>query len=342
MKKQSKSIASKLINNVKLSSLKITPKQKSKSLDNKSNISLTKNEKKTFSYLNNNIIAKFQDDKRWVIEQWKKIEIMRNLKEAPVDTMGVTMTGDKAESINTYRYQTLVSLVLSAQTKDETTFRIMGNLLKYGLNIDNIYKTSKEELIELIRGVNYGLKKAQYIKDLTYVIVNDFNKIPPSTLKDVMKLNGVGQKMGNLYMQTCFGENTGIAVDTHVHRIVNKLNWIENCKIPENSRKKLQTWLPVELWDSINTLLVGFGQNICKAIKPLCSECLLNKECEYGINYLKNPNFSKRSKKEIDSKNDIKKNTDISIKDIDLESYTLKDPVFKKTKGRKLKIEYDK
>ncbi len=257
--------------------------------------------KSIFSYLNKNIIKKFNREHLWIIDQWKLIEQMRNLEEAPVDTMGVTKCSDKSESSNTYKYQTLISLILSSQTKDETTFSVMSKLIKFGLNLETISNLSIPDIEELIHGVNFHKNKAKYIKGSTLMIKEKFGGVPPSNLPDTLKLPGVGQKMGNLYMQTCFGINTGIAVDTHVHRITNKLRWINDCKTPEISRKELQKIFPEELWDSINTLLVGFGQTICKAVKPLCEKCLLNTTCEYGILKLKegSKKKSKRSKQSM-------------------------------------------
>ncbi|RZC36914.1 HhH-GPD domain containing protein, partial [Asbolus verrucosus] len=87
-------------------------------------------------------------------------------------------------------------------------------------------------------------------------------------------------------MKTAWGEVTGIGVDTHVHRITNRLGWVKT-KTPEDTRKGLEKWLPKEHWSELNNLLVGFGQQVCKPVKPQCATCLNNSVCAYGISYVK-------------------------------------------------------
>lgn len=294
MKKSISKSSPKLIINKLESKLSTSNKEKLKAK------SISKGNSLFFSFLKKSIIEKFPKDKQWIINQWKNIEKMRNSIEAPVDTMGVTKCGDMNVDKNTYNYQTLISLVLSSQTKDEMTFSIMDKLISKGLNINIIQKISIDELKTIIKGVNYHNNKAKYIKELTNMIINEYNGVCPNNLKDIIKLPGVGQKMGNLYMQACFNENTGIAVDTHVHRISNRLKWVNNTNQPEKTRKELEEYIPNELWDSINTILVGFGQTICKAIKPLCGDCLLKSECEYGIEYLKGSKKISKRKIKVD------------------------------------------
>lgn len=84
-------------------------------------------------------------------------------------------------------------------------------------------------------------------------------------------------------MKVAWGEVTGIGVDTHVHRIANRLGWVKNCKTPEATRKQLEDWLPRELWSEVNLLLVGFGQQICLPVKPQCGTCLNQSLCPFGL-----------------------------------------------------------
>lgn len=86
--------------------------------------------------------------------------------------------------------------------------------------------------------------------------------------------------MAHICMHAAWGIVTGIGVDTHVHRIANRLQWVKKeTKEPEQTRKSLESWLPFEFWDEINVLLVGFGQTICTPVSPRCGKCLLNNEC---------------------------------------------------------------
>lgn len=105
-----------------------------------------------------------------------------------------------------------------------------------------------------------------------------------------MKLPGVGPKMAHICMDTAWNLVTGIGVDTHVHRISNRLHWVENpTKEPEKTRIALEKWAPYELWKEINLMMVGFGQTVCLPVNPKCDSCLNNKICP--------SRFSKKIKK---------------------------------------------
>jgi endonuclease III len=90
--------------------------------------------------------------------------------------------------------------------------------------------------------------------------------------------------MSYLAMQTAWGQNLGIGVDVHVHRIVNRLGWTKTKNLgPQDTRKALEEWLPPEYWREINPLLVGFGQTICLPGRPKCEQCLLNQTCPASL-----------------------------------------------------------
>lgn len=96
------------------------------------------------------------------------------------------------------------------------------------------------------------------------------------------ELPGVGPKMAHICMQIAWGEVSGIGVDTHVHRICNRLKWVRKpTKTPEETRKGLEDWLPKPLWREVNHLLVGFGQETCLPRFPKCLECLNKDICPY-------------------------------------------------------------
>ena len=99
----------------------------------------------------------------------------------------------------------------------------------------------------------------------------------PKTLEELCALPGVGPKMAHLAMQCAWGETVGIGVDVHVHRISNRLRWVNTSKkTPEHTRVELESWLPESYWRPINQLLVGFGQTICTPLRPRCDECTLS------------------------------------------------------------------
>lgn len=112
-----------------------------------------------------------------------------------------------------------------------------------------------------------------------YPILLNVIKFHTHTTK-IIVFTGVGPKMAHIVMRVAWGIVTGIGVDTHVHRIANRLKWVKKpTKTPEETRVSLESWLPFELWWEVNELLVGFGQNTCKPVHPLCSQCLNNDIC---------------------------------------------------------------
>eukprot|EP00668_Euglena_longa_P002527 GGOE01002948.1.p1 GENE.GGOE01002948.1~~GGOE01002948.1.p1 ORF type:complete len:284 (-),score=53.56 GGOE01002948.1:182-928(-) len=212
---------------------------------------------------------------------WTLIEGMRKATVAPVDTMGCERLADEEVDEPTRRYQHLVSLMLSAQTRDEMTSAVMGRLKQHGLTVLNILQTSESQLTQLLYGVSFHNRKAKFIKQATQTLQDKFQGDTPSSLADVLKLPGVGPKMAHLFMQVAWGKVDGIGVDVHVHRISGRLGWVdaERCTTPEHTRRALEAWLPVQYWRPVNALLVGFGQTICRPVNPLCGQCTVNRLC---------------------------------------------------------------
>ncbi|XP_022916083.2 endonuclease III-like protein 1 [Onthophagus taurus] len=205
---------------------------------------------------------------------------MRMNKDAPVDSMGCDQCPDTTADPKDKRYQALLSLMLSSQTKDEVTYAAMLRLREHGCTLEKISEITEQKLSELLYPVSFYKNKAKYIKKSTQMIKDVFNGDIPKTVEELCKLPGVGPKMAHLCMKTAWNEITGIGVDTHVHRITNRLGWVKT-KTPEETRKGLEGWLPKELWSEVNHLLVGFGQQTCKPVKPLCESCLNKDLCPF-------------------------------------------------------------
>lgn len=215
----------------------------------------------------------------------KNLREMRKNFDAPVDTMGCDKCHDDSADPKVQRYQQLLSLMLSSQTKDQVTFAAMERLRQHGCIIDKILETSDEDLGKLIYPVGFWKNKVKYIKKTTAMLKEKYNGDIPNSVEELCKLPGVGPKMAHICMKTAWGEVTGIGVDTHVHRISNRLGWVDT-KTPEETRKALENWLPRELWSEVNHLLVGFGQQICKPVKPQCPTCLNYMLCPFGAKYV--------------------------------------------------------
>lgn len=230
----------------------------------------------------------------WLPDNWEtflnRLRIMRANEDAPVDTMGCDKCMDSDAPPEVVRYQALISLMLSSQTKDQVTFAAMERLREHGLTVDNVLQMSDEKLGELIYPVGFWKTKVKYIKKTTQTIKSDYNGDIPDTVEKLCKLTGVGPKMAHICMKVAWNKVTGIGVDTHVHRISNRIGWVKKTtKTPQETMKGLQAWLPIELWPEVNHLMVGFGQTICQPVKPKCDGCLNNDICPSAVRSVKKP-----------------------------------------------------
>ena len=241
-----------------------------------------------------------KEDSRIKFEKdFQQIKTMRQTHVAPVDTMGSQQCLNsqiKTIDFKTYKFQALVSLILSSQTKDHITFASTQKLIEHGLAVKNVLSTSEETLKNLIFKCSFHNNKAKAIKRLAEVINTTYKGDPPELLDKVVKLPGIGMKMALIYLKDVCGKIEGIAVDTHIHKISNRLGWV-NTKQPEKTRIELEKIVDRKYWVEINAVLVGFGQEVCKSVKPLCEkECSLKDRCVFYKGHVKNK--KKENKKE--------------------------------------------
>ncbi|KAK0092772.1 hypothetical protein PV326_000639 [Microctonus aethiopoides] len=227
------------------------------------------------------------EQEKWYPKNWEEtlnfIREMRKNSTAPVDEMGCHKCSDTKATPPIFRYQSLVALMLSSQTKDQTNHAAMERLKAHGCTPTNIVGTSDEILGKLIYPVSFWKRKVQYIKRTSEILLKDYNGDIPDTIEGLCALPGVGPKMGHICMDIAWNKISGIGVDTHVHRICNRLQWVKKqAKSPEETRKQLESWLPKNIWSEINYLLVGFGQEICQPQRPKCEQCLNKKLCPFA------------------------------------------------------------
>ena len=154
---------------------------------------------------------------------FKKIKEMRKDTPAIVDTQGLSscieLCSEKDKKL--LKFQGLVSLMLSPQTKDNITYETTKKLLEYGLTIDNMIKISEEDLVNIIFKCSFHNVKAKNIKKLAEKLREEFNDDAPETLEEIVKFPGIGRKIGLLYLKECCQQVEGVAVDTHIHKIAN-------------------------------------------------------------------------------------------------------------------------
>jgi endonuclease III len=171
----------------------------------------------------------------------------------------------------------LVGTLLSLRTKDETTERAMAKLMARATTPREIMSLEDEELQELIYPVGFYRNKARTLKEVSKLIIEEYRGMVPDTVDELLKIKGVGRKTANLVVNEGYGK-PAICVDTHVHRISNRLGLVET-KNAYQTEIALTTVLPQQYWIVYNTLLVAFGQKVCKPISPLCTKCPLSHLC---------------------------------------------------------------
>ena len=178
-------------------------------------------------------------------------------------------------------FRVLVSAILSTRTRDEQTAAVAERLFERVKGFDDLKKIDESELAELIRGVGFYRNKAKILKKLAEEL--DGREIP-DTLDELVKLPGIGRKVANIVLSEVFGRDA-IAVDTHVHRIANRLGIVET-KTPEETEIELKKVITEGLWRRVNKAFVGYGQTVCKPLRPLCKECRISDMCKYYLGKL--------------------------------------------------------
>jgi endonuclease-3 len=171
----------------------------------------------------------------------------------------------------------LVSCILSLRTRDIIAVRASDRLFARASTPRAIAALSLSELEELVRSVNFNRNKARAIHEASRRIATEFKGKVPDTREGLLAFRGVGRKTANLVLGLGFG-TPAVCVDTHVHRISNRLGWVKT-RTPEETEYALERLLPQKHWIRINELMVMFGQNLCSPLRPQCGRCPLAALC---------------------------------------------------------------
>lgn len=177
-------------------------------------------------------------------------------------------------------YELLVATMLSAQSTDAAVNKISPKLyLKYK-NPHELAKADADELIEIIRPLGlYNNKSINLIKMATSLVTLHQGRVPKS-MKELVKLAGVGRKTANVVLGNAFGiPDSGITIDTHMIRIMNRLGWVKDDKNANRIEKTLMKVIPVEFWVDITHLIIDHGRSICISKNPNCQSCVLEEFC---------------------------------------------------------------
>ncbi len=182
-------------------------------------------------------------------------------------------------------FQLLVAVILSAQCTDKQVNKITPLLFEHFPTPEAMAKAPVEKIEELIRSTGFYRNKAKNIKEAARIITEKFGGKVPDTMEDLLTLPGVARKTANIVLFNAYGKIEGIAVDTHVKRLAQRLGLTKQ-KDPVKIEKDLMKLIPKKDWGTITYLLIEHGRNICKARKPLCDKCPIKDLCPSARDFL--------------------------------------------------------
>ncbi len=174
-------------------------------------------------------------------------------------------------------FRVLISCILSLRTRDEVTDAASVRLFKLAADPESLLALTDEAVERAIYPAAFYRNKAKTLKELCRTLLERHAGRVPDTLEDLLALKGVGRKTANLTLILGHGK-PGICVDTHVHRISNRWGYVRTDSA-DATEMALRAVLPKRYWMGYNDLLVRFGQNVCKPVSPLCSQCCIEADC---------------------------------------------------------------
>ncbi len=174
-------------------------------------------------------------------------------------------------------FRVLIGCVLSLRTKDEVSFPATDRLFERASTPAEMLRLRAATISKLIYPTGFYRRKAAQIRGISRQLLERFDGVVPADIDELLTLPGVGRKTANLVVTLGF-QKPGICVDTHVHRITNRLGWIET-RHPDETEQILRRILPRRHWIPINETLVRHGRQVCKPISPVCSSCAVENDC---------------------------------------------------------------
>jgi endonuclease III len=208
---------------------------------------------------------------------------MRTLSKA-ITGMELPAVEKVAEAEADDAFQILIATLLSARTQDATTAAASGRLFARARMPRSMAKLPVREIEQLIYPVSFYRNKAEHVKACCEMLLERFKGRVPRTLEELVMLPGVGRKTANLVLILAFKSRQNICVDTHVHRISNRLGWVATAT-PEETEQALYKSTEQRWWADINLYLVTWGQNVCRPVHPRCDDCAIAADCpRIGVN----------------------------------------------------------
>jgi endonuclease-3 len=202
---------------------------------------------------------------------------MRALAKA-ITGMELPAVEKVAEAEADNAFQILIATLLSARTQDATTAAASARLFARARTPRSMARLPVREIERLIYPVSFYRNKAEHVKACCHMLMTRFGGRVPRTLEELVMLPGVGRKTANLVLILAFKSRQNICVDTHVHRISNRLGWVKTAT-PEETEQALYKATEQRWWANINLYLVTWGQNVCRPVHPRCGDCAIAVDC---------------------------------------------------------------
>jgi endonuclease III len=203
--------------------------------------------------------------------------VMRALSRA-IGALDLPAVEKVAQQSQDDPFEVLISTMLSAQTRDPVTAAASARLFRVARTPRTMAKLTEKQIEQLIYPVSFYRHKATHVKQACRLLVERFNGRVPPTMDELLMLPGVGRKTANLVLILSFKSLKNICVDTHVHRISNRLGWVTT-RTPAETEQALYKRTHARWWPYINLYLVTWGQNVCRPIYPRCGACVISEHC---------------------------------------------------------------
>jgi len=213
------------------------------------------------------------------------LDKIRKILDGMLDTMNtvkpprMTALRELREAENGSPLSILIGTILSARTRDENTSAVVRKLFLRYKTARALARAKVSDVEKIIKSTGFYHVKAKRIIEVASIIDSKYSGKVPQALDKLIELPGVGRKTANCVLVYAF-DKPAIPVDTHVHRISNRLGLVKT-KTPEDTEVELMKKIPKEHWIRINDTFVMYGQNICKPISPMCTVCKIKRECNY-------------------------------------------------------------
>ena len=202
---------------------------------------------------------------------------MRALARA-IDGLELPAVEKISDSQEDNPFQILIATLLSARTQDATTLAASTRLFAAASTPEAMSRLTVRRIERLIYPVSFYRHKARHVAATCRLLVDKYQGRVPATLEELLLLPGVGRKTANLVLILAFKSRRHICVDTHVHRISNRLGWVRT-RTPEETEQALYAATAARWWPYLNLYLVTWGQNVCRPVYPRCGECVLRAWC---------------------------------------------------------------